>query len=72
MARKKAPELNFQEHIAAYLMREHGYPVLEQDEITDPECGIAEDHLWAFLEATQKETLDKLAADYSTDAKKFH
>jgi hypothetical protein len=26
MARKKAPELTFQEHIAAYLVREHGYP----------------------------------------------
>ncbi len=69
MARKKAPELTFQEHIAAYLVREHGYPVLEQDEITDPEHCIAEDHLWAFLEATQKETSNKLAADYGTDAR---
>lgn len=69
MARKKAPELNFQEHIASYLIREHRYAVLEQGEITDREHFIAEDHLWAFLQATQKETLEKLAADYGTDAR---
>jgi type I restriction enzyme R subunit len=59
MAKKKVPELTFQEHIAAYLGREHGYP----------EHCIAEDHLWSFLKATQKETLEKLAADYGTDAR---
>jgi type I restriction enzyme R subunit len=69
MARKKAPELTFQEHIAAYLVREHGYPVLEQGDITDTEHCIAEAHLWAFLKATQKETLDKLTVDYGTDAR---
>ena len=69
MAKRKAPELDFQDHIAAYLKREHGYPVLEQAEITDTEHFIAEDHLWAFLTATQKETLDKLTADYGTDAR---
>lgn len=69
MTKRKAPEMNFQEHIAAYLVREHGYPVLDQAEITDPEHCIAEDHLWAFLRATQKETLDKLTADYGTDAR---
>jgi hypothetical protein len=35
MARKKAPELNFQTHIADYLVREHKYGVLEQTDITD-------------------------------------
>jgi type I restriction enzyme R subunit len=69
MARKKAPEITFQNHIAAFLTREHRYPVLEQAEITDTEHFIAEDHLWAFLKATQKEALDKLAADYGTDAR---
>jgi len=69
MARKKAPEITFQDHIAAFLTREHGYPVLEQAEITDTEHVIAEDHLWAFLKATQKETLEKLTADYGTDAR---
>jgi hypothetical protein len=69
VTRKKPPELTFQEHIAAYLVREHRYPVLEQAEITDTEHFIAEDHLWAFLKVTQKDTLDKLAADYGTDAR---
>jgi len=69
MARKKAPEITFQEHIAAFLTREHRYPVLEQNEITDTIHYIAEDHLWAFLKATQKETLEKLATDYGTDAR---
>jgi type I restriction enzyme R subunit len=69
MAKHKAPELKFQEHIASYLTREHGFCVLEQAEITDTENSIAEDHLWAFLNATQKTTLEKLTADYSTDAR---
>jgi len=69
VAKHKAPEMKFQEHIASFLTREHGYPVLEQAEITDTDEYIAEDHLWAFLKATQQETLDKLAADYGTDAR---
>ena len=69
VTRKKPPELTFQGHIAAYLVREHGYAVLEQADITDTEHFIAEDHLWASLKASQKETLDKLAADYGTDAR---
>ena len=35
MARKKAPELTFQQHIADFLIREHKYGVLEQIDITD-------------------------------------
>ena len=70
MARKKkAPELTFQEHIAAYLIREHQYGVLEQIEIIDTEHFIAEDHLWAFLNATQSDTLKKLHDTYGTDAR---
>jgi len=42
MARKKAPEITFQDHIAAYLVREHRYGVLEQPEITDTEHAIAD------------------------------
>ena len=30
---------------------------------------LAEDHLWAFLNATQADTLKKLADDYGTDAR---
>ena len=69
MARKKAPELTFQEHIANFLIREHQYGVLEQAEITDTEHYLAEDHLWAFLNATQADQLQKLTDDYGTDAR---
>jgi type I restriction enzyme, R subunit len=70
MARKKkAPELTFQQHVADYLVREHKYAVLEQSDITDAEHFIAEDQLWAFLKASQDDTLKKLADDYGTDAR---
>jgi len=67
--KKKPPELTFQQHIADYLVREHKYGVLEQAEITDTEHSIAEDHLWAFLKATQADMLKKLTDDYGTDAR---
>jgi len=67
--KKKAPELTFQQHIADFLIREHGYAMLEQSDITDTEHFIAEDHLWAFLTATQADTLKKLKDDYGTDAR---
>ena len=66
---KKASELTFQQHVADYLVREHKYGVLEQTDITDTEQFIAEDHLWAFLKATQGDTLKKLTDDYGTDAR---
>ncbi|MCG3113219.1 MAG: DEAD/DEAH box helicase family protein [Candidatus Manganitrophus sp. SB1] len=69
MAKEKGPELTFQQHIADFLVRVHGYGVLEQTEITDTEHCIAEDQLWAFLKATQADTLKKLADDYGTDAR---
>ncbi len=67
--RQKPPELTFQQHIAAFLVREHKYGVLEQAEITDTEHCIAEDQLWAFLNATQPDQLRKLTDDYGTDAR---
>jgi type I restriction enzyme, R subunit len=67
--RKPPPELSFQQHIADFLVREHGYGVLEQSDITDKEHSLAEDHLWAFLNATQADTLKKLTDDYGTDAR---
>src|SRR6266513_1872108 len=69
MVRRRQPEITFQQHIADYLVREHKYGVLEQSEITDTEHFIAEDHLWAFLKATQADTLKKLEDDYGTDAR---
>ncbi|HUY33370.1 MAG TPA: DEAD/DEAH box helicase family protein [Pirellulales bacterium] len=67
--RKQPPELTFQRHIADYLVREHKYGVLEQSDITDTEHFIAEDQLWAFLKASQPDTLKKLEYDYDTDAR---
>lgn len=66
---RRNPELTFQQHIADFLVREHKYGVLEQSDITDTEHFIAENLLWAFLNATQAETLKKLADDYGTDAR---
>ena len=61
---KKAPELTFQRHIADYLVREHKYGVLDQSDIIDSDHCIAEDQLWAFLNASQADTLTKLVDDY--------
>src|ERR1017187_1991771 len=66
---KNPPELVFQKHIADFLVREHGYGVLDQSDITDTEHFIAEDQLWAFLRATQADKLKKLTDDYGTDAR---
>src|SRR5258707_13375407 len=67
--KKKPPELTFQQHIADYLIRQHKYGVLEQSDITDTEHFIAEDQLWAFLKASQPDTLKKLQDEYGTDAR---
>ena len=63
----EGPEKKFQRHIAEYFIREHGYGVLEQDDITDKDWYFAEAHLLAFLKATQGETLARLAEDYGSD-----
>ena len=65
----EGPEKKFQRHIFEYLVREHRYGVLEQAEITDTEYYFAEDHLIAFIRATQKETFEVLERDYGTDAR---
>ena len=65
----KAPELKFQKHIADFLVRVHKYGVLDQADITDTEHCIAEEALWDFLNATQAQALQKLHADYGTDAR---
>ena len=65
----EGPEKKFQRHIFEYLVREHKYAVLEQSEVTDTEYYFAEDHLIAFIKATQKETFDALERDYGTDAR---
>jgi len=62
-------EKKFQKHIADFLVREHKYAVLTQDEITDTDYYFAEDHLYAFLKATQNETIELLQQDYGDDTR---
>jgi len=65
----EGPEKKFQRHIADFLIRENGFAVLTQDEITDTDFYFAEDHLYAFLKATQAETLERLETNYGSDAR---
>lgn len=65
----EGPEKKFQKHIADFLIREHGFAVLAQDEITDTEFYFAEDHLYAFLKASQSETIERLEVDYGSDSR---
>ncbi|WP_298581234.1 DEAD/DEAH box helicase family protein [uncultured Luteimonas sp.] len=64
-----SPELLFQQHVADFLVREHRYTTLEQTDI-DPDHGWHADGLWAFLQATQPDALNKLADDYGADARR--
>lgn len=63
-----SPELLFQQHVAAFLVREHGYTTLEQTDI-DPDHGWYADGLWVFLQATQPDSLKKLVDDYGSDTR---
>lgn len=65
----EGPEKKFQNHIGYFLVREHGYAVLTQEEVTDTDYYFAEDHCYAFLKATQSETLEHLEEDYGDDAR---
>lgn len=65
----EGPEKKFQKHIADFLIREHNFAVLTQAEITDTEYYFAEDHLYAFLKATQAETLERMEVDYGDDTR---
>lgn len=58
------PELAFQQHIADFLIREHHFGKLEADDIIDPEHGWVEDHVWAFLTATQPDALARVTEQY--------
>lgn len=61
-------EKEFQRHIADFLRKRHGYAVLEQSDVSDREYYVAEDHLLAFIRATQSEVLARLESDYGGDA----
>lgn len=69
MPTQRPPELEFQDHIADFFVRVHEYGKLEQSDVTDTEHFIVEDGLWAFVNATQTETVERLAQNYGTDAR---
>lgn len=61
-----SPEKRFQNHIARFLRKVHGYTPLESREIQDDY--IAQQHLLDFIHTTQAETYARLETDYTTDA----
>ncbi len=70
---KKPPEIQFQDHIEAELLKRFkddvfSYTVLEQSDISDTENFIAEGALWSFIEASQAEAVARLKLNYGTDA----
>jgi len=62
------PEAQFQNHIVNYLQIQHGYTLLESQDISDKEFYIAETLLLAFIKATQAETLARLQVNYGSDS----
>ena len=58
------PEIDFQKHLVAYLVAKHHYAVLEAGQITDAKNVIAEEQLWAFIQATQQDEIDRLSRNY--------
>lgn len=63
------PELLFQQHIADFLEREHGYQRLAKDAAIDPTEAWMADVLWAFVTDTQPETVATLSGQYGSAAR---
>lgn len=63
------PELKFQNHIVQFLVKELDYGQLEQSDITDIDYVLAENHTWAFIQATQADAVKKLTERYGIDAR---
>lgn len=55
-------ETLFQNHIYAFLEREHGYHALTKTELPAQDFHIVESHLLAFIQATQPERYAELYA----------
>jgi len=62
------PEKKFQKHIAAFLKKGHHYIPLDPSDLIDPDWYFLEDHLLAFIRATQKETYTALEENYGSDS----
>jgi len=65
----EGPEKKFQRHISDFLLREHHYALLTQEDITDTEYYFAENHFYVFLKVTQSDILQRLERDYGDDAR---
>jgi type I restriction enzyme, R subunit len=60
-------ETLFQDHICAFLEREHEYIPLSKSDITDKEYHIVSKHLIAFVKATQADKYASIKENYKTD-----
>lgn len=63
------PELEFQQHVADFLEREHGYERLGNSAAVDPTEGWVADALWSFVADTQPEALATLSGQYGSAAR---
>ena len=59
-----SPEAEFQNHLVNYLQNQHGYTLLDVEDISDKENYIAEALLLAFIKSTQAESLARLQVNY--------
>lgn len=63
------PELEFQQHIADFLEREHAYERLGKNAAIDPAEGWIADALWSFVADTQPAQLATLSGQYGSAAR---
>lgn len=60
-------ETLFQDHICAFLEKEHKYIPLSKEDFTDREHHVIEKHLISFIKATQADKYAVIEVDYTTD-----
>ncbi len=63
-------EILFQNHICAFLEKEHGYEILSKDDFNDKEYHIVEKDLIKFITATQADKYAEIEENYKTDTNK--
>ena len=63
-------EILFQDHICAFLEKEHEYKVLSKDDFNDKEYHIIEKDLIAFVTATQADKYAEIEENYKADTNK--
>lgn len=60
-------ETLFQDHICAFLEKEHKYIPLSKEDFTDKEFHVIEKYLISFIKATQADKYAAIEVDYTTD-----